>query len=338
MSECFYDDEHHGDEEDAEDGRNGRTKDDGDAHRDSRCGAGAAGHGQRDRADDEGQGRHDDRAETDLGGFDSSRYGIHTAFIDTDFGVFDDQDGVLGGQADDGQQTDLEVQVILLVQEVGKSRSPENTGRQAEHNSKGYFPAFIQGGQDEEDEEDSQGEDVDRLVAGFDFFTAHAAPFIGIAFTERVFSDFFQRFKGITGAVAISRGPLNLDGRIVVETVEDRRRTDGFRSDKVGHRNELVGTVADVDVVIGIDGFTEFRSGLNDDLEITTEHGEIVDLIGTIEGLERRIEVAQGNAFFGNFIAVDVELIARRIGSKGRVDRPDFRPLPGSGDEFLCHR
>nr|DAV00003.1 MAG TPA: hypothetical protein [Caudoviricetes sp.] len=35
MSECFYDDEHHGDEEDAEDGRNGRTKDDGDAHRDS---------------------------------------------------------------------------------------------------------------------------------------------------------------------------------------------------------------------------------------------------------------------------------------------------------------
>lgn len=35
VSECFYDDEHHGDEEDAEDGRNGRTKDDGDAHRDS---------------------------------------------------------------------------------------------------------------------------------------------------------------------------------------------------------------------------------------------------------------------------------------------------------------
>lgn len=338
MSECFYDDKHHGDKEDPEDGRNGRTEDDGDAHSDSRRSACPGGDGQRDRADDEGQGRHDDRAETDLGRFDSSRYRVHAAFIDTDFGVFDDQDGVLGGQADDGQQTDLEVQVILLVQEVGKSRSPENTGRQAEHNSKGYFPAFIQGSQDEKDEEDSQGEDVDRLVAGFDFFTAHAAPFIGIAFTERVFSDFFQRFKGITGAVAISRGPLNLDGRIVVETVEDRRRTDSFRSDKVGHRNELVGAVADVDVVIGIDGFTEFRSGLNDDLEITTEHGEIVDLVGTIEGLERRIEVAQGNAFFGNFIAVDVELIARRIGSKGRVDRPDFRPLPGSGDEFLCHR
>ena len=32
MSECFYDDEHHGDKEDPEDGRNGRTEDDGDAH------------------------------------------------------------------------------------------------------------------------------------------------------------------------------------------------------------------------------------------------------------------------------------------------------------------
>lgn len=32
MSEFFYDDEHHGDKEDPEDGRNGRTEDDGDAH------------------------------------------------------------------------------------------------------------------------------------------------------------------------------------------------------------------------------------------------------------------------------------------------------------------
>ena len=183
MSECFYDDEHHGDKEDPEDGRNGRTEDDGDAHSDSRCGACPGGDGQRDGADDEGQGRHDDRAETDLGGFDGSRYGIHTAFIDTDLSVFDDQDGVLGGQADDGQDTDLEVEVILLIQEISKDRCPEQACRQAEEYGERYFPAFIQGSQDEEDEEDSQGKDVDRLVAGFDFFTAHAAPFISIAFT-----------------------------------------------------------------------------------------------------------------------------------------------------------
>ena len=113
MSECFYDDEHHGDEEDAEDGRNGRTKDDGDAHRDSRCGAGAAGHGQWDGTDDEGQGRHDDRAETDLGRFDCCRYGIHAPFIDTDFRVFDDQDGVLGHQAHEHHQSDLEIDIVF---------------------------------------------------------------------------------------------------------------------------------------------------------------------------------------------------------------------------------
>ena len=32
MSECFYDDEHHGDEEDTEDGGDGRTENDGNPH------------------------------------------------------------------------------------------------------------------------------------------------------------------------------------------------------------------------------------------------------------------------------------------------------------------
>lgn len=35
VSECFYDDEHHGDEEDAEDGGDGRTENDGNPHSDS---------------------------------------------------------------------------------------------------------------------------------------------------------------------------------------------------------------------------------------------------------------------------------------------------------------
>lgn len=35
MSECFYDDEHHGDEEDTEDGGDGRTENDGNPHGDS---------------------------------------------------------------------------------------------------------------------------------------------------------------------------------------------------------------------------------------------------------------------------------------------------------------
>lgn len=35
VSECFYDDEHHGDEEDTEDGGDGRTENDGNPHSDS---------------------------------------------------------------------------------------------------------------------------------------------------------------------------------------------------------------------------------------------------------------------------------------------------------------
>lgn len=89
-------------------------------------------------------------------------------------------------------------------------------------------------------------------------------------------------------------------------------------------------------MVVGIDGFTEFRGSLDDNLEVTAKDGEVIDLIGTVEGLERRIEVAQGDAFTGDFVAVDFELIARCIRRKSGVDRTDFRTLTGSGDDFLC--
>ena len=128
---------------------------------------------------------------------------------------------------------------------------------------------------------------------------------------------------------------MNLDGRVVVEAVDDRRRTNRFRTDEVRYGYEVVVGVADVDVVIGIDSFTEFRSCLDDDLEVTAEDSEVIDLIGAIEGLERRIKAAQADAFFGDFIAVDVELVARRVGGEGRINRTDFRTLTGSRHEFL---
>ena len=89
-------------------------------------------------------------------------------------------------------------------------------------------------------------------------------------------------------------------------------------------------------MVVGIDGFTEFRRSLDDNLEVTAEDGEVIDLIGTVESLERRIEIAQGDAFTGDFVAVDFQLIARGVSGKSRVNRTDFRTLAGSGDDFLC--
>ena len=73
-------------------------------------------------------------------------------------------------------------------------------------------------------------------------------------------------------------------------------------------------------MVIGIDSFTEFRSCLDDDLEVTAKDGEVIDLIGAVEGLERRIKAAQADAFFGDFIAVDVELVARRVGGEAAMN------------------
>lgn len=58
---------------------------------------------QRNVAEDECQGSHQNRAQTNLRCFDGSLHDIH-AIINTDFRVLDDQDGVLRSQPDDGQE------------------------------------------------------------------------------------------------------------------------------------------------------------------------------------------------------------------------------------------
>ena len=284
MSDVFYDYKQHRNEEYAEDSRNRRTEDDGDAHGYSRRSACPAGNGQRDGTYDESQGCHDDRAETNLGRFDCCRYGIHATFIDTDFRVFDDQDGVLGSQADNGEYTNLEVNIILLIEQIGKGRSPEQAGRHTEQYSKRYLPAFVQGSQYQEYEEDSQTEYINGLISCFDFFTAHAAPFVGITFTERILGDFFQCIQGITRTVAIGRCPLNSNGRIIIEAVDNRSRTDRLGPDKIRYRYELSAAVLDIEMFIGINRLAELRRRLNDDFKVTAKNGEIIDLIGTIEG------------------------------------------------------
>ena len=107
MADFFYEDEQHRNKEYAQNRRHRRTEDDDDTHGNTRGRAGARSQSQRDRTYDEGQRRHDDRTETNLRRFNGRRYRIHAPFIDTDFSVFDNQDGVFSRQADNGENTDL---------------------------------------------------------------------------------------------------------------------------------------------------------------------------------------------------------------------------------------
>ena len=89
--------------------------------------------------------------------------------IRTDFRVLDDQDGVLRSQPDDGQETDLEVNVVIYMECHGRKARAKETGRYPEDDSEWNLPAFIESCQRQEYEEHAEREGIYRLTARFTF-------------------------------------------------------------------------------------------------------------------------------------------------------------------------
>ena len=139
-------------------------------------GAGPAGDGQRHAAENEGEGGHKDRPEAQFGPF-QGRFHQRFAFLVFHLGEFDDEDGVLGRQTDEHDQTDLGVDVVLerLEQQAGKG--PGHGDRGAEKDRERQRPAFILGRQDQEDAEEREGEDRHRRnpLLGLLLLERHAA-------------------------------------------------------------------------------------------------------------------------------------------------------------------
>ena len=94
--------------------------------------AGAAGAGRdrhRQHAADEGEAGHQDRAEAQRAGFDR-RLDQRLALRAQILGEFDDEDGVLCRQADDGDQADGEIDVVRQAAHASR-RSPRRRCRAA---------------------------------------------------------------------------------------------------------------------------------------------------------------------------------------------------------------
>lgn len=79
---------------------------------------------QRNVAEDECQGSHQNRAQTNLRCFDGSLHDIH-AIINTDLRIFDNQYRVLRREADNGQKADLEINIVVNVKCNAPRQAPK---------------------------------------------------------------------------------------------------------------------------------------------------------------------------------------------------------------------
>lgn len=109
-----------GDDEEGEEGADGHAGGDGDTDVVSGGSAGAGNKDERHVPHDGGSGGHEDGAESCGGSFEDGIVFIHALFHEL-IGEFDDEDAVFRDEADEGDETDLGVDVDGCVFDAEKN-------------------------------------------------------------------------------------------------------------------------------------------------------------------------------------------------------------------------
>src|SRR5262245_11538035 len=92
----------------------------------------------------------------------SVRYRL--AFFASQLCVFHDQDRVLRGQADQGDNADLCVDVVRISAEIHREKGAKKSERHRQYDCKRNSPTFIQRRQKQEDQQSSEPENESFLT------------------------------------------------------------------------------------------------------------------------------------------------------------------------------
>ena len=157
-----------------------------------------------------------------MSSFDCRMYYIHAVFH-VHLSIFNNQDGVLGGQTNQRYQTNLHINVIVLSTQILSQKAAKYCRRYGQQNCQRNSPAFIQRSQAQENEYQRNNKDLSRTSACFNFVTALVNPFVGIGIRQNFCRNFFQRCHGLTGRIPFSRVTGNLNGAGTVITGHDDR-------------------------------------------------------------------------------------------------------------------
>src|SRR6202789_2165009 len=187
------------DEEEVEEGGEGHAADDGSADGVAAVGSGAGGEVERADAEDEGDGRHEDGAETELGGLDGG-FGDGLALCEELLGELYDEDGVFGGEADEHNEADLDVDVVAEAAGCDQQERAENSHGDGEQDDEWKREGLVLRGEGEIDDEQAEAEDDDGLAGRFDLFKSEARPFEGHAGHFGLVEEMHPGFEALAGA------------------------------------------------------------------------------------------------------------------------------------------
>ena len=97
-------------------------------------------------------------------------------------GIFCEQDGGFREQADEHDETHLQVDVVLDTKDLGKQKRASQSERYAEDDSQGDEQALVEGHHDEIDENCANEEDDKYVARCLALFTGYAAELDAITY------------------------------------------------------------------------------------------------------------------------------------------------------------
>ena len=101
-------------------------------------------------------------------------------------GELDDQNGVLRREADQHDEADLAVQIVLQAASPLRRQRAEHRERHAEQHDQRQDERLVLRGQRQVDEQQGDAEDAGRLPASLDFFERDTRPGIPEALRQRL--------------------------------------------------------------------------------------------------------------------------------------------------------
>src|SRR5208282_700735 len=186
--------------------------------------SGAAGGDQRDNAEDEGEGSHENRAQADAGSFYGRVDNGHAAFAQL-LGEFHDQDGVLGGEAYEHDESHLAVDIVLLAAEpLGGKRTEQRHGH-GEQNNEGEHEAFILRRERQINDQRSQSEKDERGRSRDQLFERNSRPFVGVALGQNFRGELLHGVDGLSGTEAGGSGAVDFRGAEKIVVADDLGRS-----------------------------------------------------------------------------------------------------------------
>ncbi len=250
---------------------------------------------------------------------DRRRPAIAAAVLEL-LGELDDQDGVLGGQADQHDEAHLRQNVVVHPAQDHAGDRGDEAHRHDEDHRQRQRQALVLSGKHQEHEHDSEREGEDGRRAGAQLLEGQRGPLVAEARRQRLRRQLLHDVDRLTLRIAGRRRAVELGGGI--EVVARHAVGPG----DVAHRREgaerhgvaLVITHADLQDVARLE--PEGGIGLGRHAEGASEQIEVVDVGRAEVGLQRGEHVGDLDAEHLRLGAVDIQIELRRRCLEQRVD------------------